>query len=134
VARSLVVRMFVHDQQLVDLRRVVVFELINFLLRDRPTLAELQIGRMPLGLVQAIDANLGAVRLELPAQHFDISGPAVKSVAGRMHADECFAGTEPFEKTIPIGNRQITSGVGEDDPIKTFQRFGLSFERASFIF
>src|ERR1039458_3263617 len=127
-----VFRMLVEDEQVVNLRRVVVLKLVNLLLRNRPGFAEMRRGRVLRVLVQTFHAHLRAVMRKFAAEHRHKIRPAVKRVARRMDANERMAGLDPVEKALLVGNRQITGGAGENHAVVILQPLRRKFCSAAF--
>ena len=120
-------RLFIKVQQVVNLGRIVIFELIHLLLRQRPGLAQRRGGGMLRVFVQAFHAELRAVMVELAAEHVNVGRPSVKRVARRMNADERVAGLDPVKQPLRIGHRQFAGGADENHAVVILQRFRRQF-------
>ena len=108
------------------LRRVIIVELINFLLLNRPRSAGPRSPDLRI-LVQAIHAHLLAMMHKFAAEHVNVRRPMMKRIARRMNADERVPGLDPVQKTLRIGQRQIARSAGKHDAIVIFQRLWRQF-------
>lgn len=125
--------MFAEDEQVMDLRKIAINELINFLLSNRPDFRQRRRRRISSILIQAIRARLRAVTFELAAEHFAVARPAVKRVARRVDADECVTGLDPIQKSLLARNRQIAQRARENNTVIIFQIVRRKFFAAQFL-
>lgn len=112
----MILRVLVEGQQPVHAIAVELLKLVNLVIH-RPRVAQVLVGRVRRILVGHVDVDLRAVGQKQPAQQAVKRRKPMERVAARVHADEGVSLLHPSNETLAVGNRQITSGVGEDHRI-----------------
>lgn len=108
--------MLVEGQQPVHAVAVELLELVDLVVH-RPRVPQVLIGRVRRILVGHVDGDLRAVGQKQSPQHAVKRRKSMERVAAGVHADEGVSLLHPADEALPIGNRQIAGGVGEDHRI-----------------
>src|SRR5882724_12085080 len=70
--------------------------------------------------------------VKFTAQHINISRPMVERVGRGVNADEGVSGLDPIQKTLLVGNRQISRCAGENHAVVIFQIVRRQFLQRNF--
>ena len=60
---------------------------------------------------------------ELAANHLNVGPEAVERVARAVHPDEAMPGLHPVDEALRVRQRQVASGVREDDGVVALEVF-----------